>query len=369
MADLWLGADNCFQFPTGWTEFIVFATKNFEPNNILIKRNIVANATGLTQQEMNGHWLSGARPFREDSPTGLLILNRKGRIVHANPEWFRLAEELLLTGPAYRLQGDYLAACLDGWGRDIREIKNHGISIASMMRGGNQPSPIVYPGTTPGERRWFSVAALPLERISNAGILVTHNEVTGDVLREEILTRQAFFDALTNLPNYALFKDRLNQAIGHSSRSGEPLATMFIDIDDFKVINDTYGHLSGNRVLSDVARRLSSCLRECDTVGRLGGDEFGMLLPGIGTREAAVCVADKVLAALAPDFTAQDGRKFQLMASIGIAFYPMDGMSLDVLMHGADQAMYQAKETGKLQLHHSTFGFCQTCHEPEHLRS
>lgn len=324
----------------------------------------MANATASTLSGMTRHLISDARPCRENAPTSLLILNRKGRIVHGNPEWFRLADELLLGGPAYRLQGDYLAACLDGWGRDIPEIKNHGISLAALMRDGNQPPAIIYPGTIAGELRWFSVAALPLEYIPDAGFLVTHNEVTGDIQREEALARQAFFDALTELPNYALFNDRLNHGIAQSARSGEPLATMFIDLDDFKLINDTYGHLSGNRVLSDVARRLTTCLRECGTVGRLGGDEFGMLLPGIGTREAATYVANKIMAALAPDFSTHAGRRIHLTASIGIAFYPMDGMSLATLMHRADQAMYQSKEICKTKLHRSTFGFCEAGRDP-----
>jgi len=324
----------------------------------------MASAAASTLPGMTRHLLSGARPCRENSSTSLLILSRKGRIVHGNPEWFRLAEKLQLTGPAYRPQGDYLAACLDGWGWDIPEIKNHGISVAALMRDGIQPPAIIYPCTIAGERRWFSVAALPLEYLPDTGILVTHNDVTGDILREETLARQAFFDALTELPNYALFNDRLNHAIAQSCRSGEPLATMFIDLDDFKLINDTYGHLSGNRVLSDVARRLTSCLRECDTVGRLGGDEFGMLLPGIGTREAATHVADKIMAALAPFFNTHTGRQIQLTASIGIAFYPMDGISLDTLMHRADQAMYQSKEIGKTRLYRSTFGFCEACRDP-----
>lgn len=303
-----------------------------------------------------------SRSGRDCSLTSLLILNRAGMIVHGNQEWFQLAEELQLTGPSYRIGGDYLAGCLDGWGKDIPEIRIHGVSIAAIMQGGYQEPAIRYSCQIAGKQRWFSVSSLPLQCIPGEGIVVTHKETTGDVLREETLARQAFFDALTKLPNYALFNDRLNHAIAHSSRSGEPLATMFIDIDDFKSINDTYGHLSGNGVLTDVARRLSACLRECDTVARLGGDEFGMLLPGIGTREAATHVAHKILAALAPPFATHDGQRLQLTASIGIAFYPVDGNSLDTLMHGADQAMYQSKEVCKARLHSSTFGFCEPCH-------
>lgn len=304
--------------------------------------------------------LSGEGTRRESVSTSLLLISQEGRIVHANAAWFRLADALQLSGPNYRLQGDYLLACQGGWGWDLPEIKRHGADLAELMRCADQPPRVLCPVTIAGERRWLSISALPLECISNTGILVMLHEVTDDILREEALAHQAFFDALTDLPNYALFIDRLSHAVSQSSRSGEPLATMIVDIDDFKYINDTYGHLSGNRVLSEVARRLSACLRECDTVARLGGDEFAILLPGIGTPEAAAQVAEKMLAALGPSFLTLDGQAFQLTASIGIALCPLDGTSQDRLMHHADQAMYQAKDAHKLHLDDSTFRLCDS---------
>lgn len=302
---------------------------------------------------------------RESSHVRLLILNNEGRIVHANQEWFQQADELQLSAANYQVGGNYLAACRAGWGRDVPEIKMHGDHIAAIMQGENQEPSIYYSYSVAGKLRWFCASAIALSYIPGGGILVMHNEVTGDVEREEKLARQAFFDALTGLPNYALFSDRLHHAIAQSSRSGEALVTMFIDLDDFKLINDTYGHLSGNRVLNDVAHRLSRCLRECDTVGRLGGDEFGVLLPGIGSREVVTQVADKMSAALAPVFYTHDERQLLLTASIGIAFYPRDGYSLETLMHSADQAMYYAKAAGKNGVPRSTVGFCEARHERE----
>lgn len=294
-----------------------------------------------------------------DSLTSMLLLDSHGVIVHANPEWFRLVEAMQLAGDGYQAGGDYLAASLSGWGSGLPEIVSHGVSIAAILQGGGQETAAIYSWKIGGERRWFRVSALPLQCLAGSGILVLHCEITADVRFQESLARQAFFDALTDLPNYALFNDRLSQAIVHSSRSGDPLAAMFVDVDEFKAINDTYGHLAGNCVLVEVARRLSGCLRECDTVARLGGDEFGVLLPDMGTRSAAAHVADKMLSALAFPFAIHDGRQFQLTASIGIAFYPEDGMSLDSLMHCADQAMYRSKKLGKNGARHSTCGFCQ----------
>lgn len=287
---------------------------------------------------------------------GLLILAADGRIAHGNRDWFRLVEELQLTGANYQAGGDYLAACRSGWGRDIPEVRLFGERVSLIAQGGRQGPDIYCPYAVAGEQRWFRVSAMPLECFAEHAVLVMHNEVTDVVRHKEELTRQAFYDALTGLPNYALFGDRLHHAIAHSKRTGEPLATMFIDLDDFKLINDTYGHLSGNLVLSDVARRLSACLRECDTVGRLGGDEFGMILPGVGNREMASHVVEKVLTALSPFFLTHDEQNIQLTASIGVAFYPMAGHSPEMLMHGADQAMYLAKRSGRRGPVGSIFG-------------
>jgi len=163
----------------------------------------------------------------------------------------------------------------------------------------------------------------------------------------------AHYDALTALPNRALFHDRLSQVLAQAKREGHISALMFIDLDRFKAVNDTLGHHIGDLLLQAVAERLKSCVRETDTVSRLAGDEFTVLLPHVHGREDASLIARKITAALAVPFTL-DGHEVNIGCSTGIAFYPADAESDEALLKCADHAMYTAKEQGR-----GTFRFYQ----------
>jgi diguanylate cyclase (GGDEF)-like protein/PAS domain S-box-containing protein len=156
----------------------------------------------------------------------------------------------------------------------------------------------------------------------------------------------AYHDSLTGLPNRALLSDRLDRAMLAAQRTGRKLAVMFIDLDRFKTINDSLGHLTGDHLLKEVAGRLCRAVRASDTVARLGGDEFVVLVPGI--RDGAECshVADKMIEALAAPFPFE-GRMLHITPSIGICVYPDDGADVQTLMRHADAAMYHAKENGR----------------------
>jgi diguanylate cyclase (GGDEF)-like protein/PAS domain S-box-containing protein len=163
---------------------------------------------------------------------------------------------------------------------------------------------------------------------------------------EETIRRQAYHDALTGLPNRMLFKDRLTEAILHARRHDRMLGLLFLDLDRFKNINDTLGHIVGDRLLQGVAERLGSCLQEEDIIARLGGDEFTVLLPQINRLEDAVKTAQRILEALKAPFRF-DGHDLHINASIGIALYPSDGEDAEVLLRNADTALYRAKEKGR----------------------
>jgi diguanylate cyclase (GGDEF)-like protein/PAS domain S-box-containing protein len=156
----------------------------------------------------------------------------------------------------------------------------------------------------------------------------------------------AHFDALTTLPNRALFHDRLSQVLAQAKREGHISALMFIDLDRFKTVNDTLGHHIGDLLLQAVAERLKACVRETDTVSRLGGDEFTVLLPHVHGREDASLIAAKITATLATPFMLE-GHEVQIGSSTGIAFYPADAGSNEALIKCADDAMYTAKEQGR----------------------
>ena len=163
---------------------------------------------------------------------------------------------------------------------------------------------------------------------------------------EEHMQHMAQYDALTHLPNRALFNDRLQQAIAAAQRNKAHLALMFIDLDKFKPVNDTYGHGVGDLLLKDVALRIQDCLRESDTAARIGGDEFVILLPAIETQRDAGKVGEKILHALNQPFELA-GHTLQISASIGVAVYPEHGKDEKLLVKSADIAMYHAKKNGR----------------------
>jgi diguanylate cyclase (GGDEF)-like protein len=152
----------------------------------------------------------------------------------------------------------------------------------------------------------------------------------------------AYHDGLTRLPNRRLLLDRLGQAIARSQRSGKMLALLFLDLDDFKAINDTLGHAAGDTLLKGLAERLNGQIRASDTLARLGGDEFTLVLPEIATAADARHLAAKLRASLQTPF-AIDGRRVQVSASIGISLYPDDGRTPEALLQSADESMYEAK--------------------------
>ena len=163
---------------------------------------------------------------------------------------------------------------------------------------------------------------------------------------EEKLVFQATHDRLTGLPNRTLLQDRIEQGMANANRHGRMLAVMFIDLDRFKIINDSLGHDIGDMVLQTAAGRLIACVREVDTVSRLGGDEFVLLLTGITKVDDIAVVAGKTLESLSKVFTVGQN-EFVLTASIGISVYPKDGEDVQMLLKNADTAMYRAKAEGK----------------------
>lgn len=200
---------------------------------------------------------------------------------------------------------------------------------------------------------WLSITAVKDEQGDISHFVGIFSDITTEKESEEQLLYLAHYDQLTGLPNRILFNDRLRQAIAQARRNKLQVATMFLDLDGFKAINDTLGHRSGDELLSLVAARLTSCLRATDTVARFGGDEFTIVLAAIENRDDVIRIARKITDEVALPYLI-DGEPATVTTSIGIALYPSDGKDPTLLIQRADNAMYHAKRHGKN--HHEFYG-------------
>ncbi|MSM39478.1 MAG: EAL domain-containing protein [Geobacter sp.] len=196
--------------------------------------------------------------------------------------------------------------------------------------------------------RHFSVAGAPINNESGevSQVILVFTDITDRKRAELEIQQLAYYDTLTGLPNRVLLKDRLHQLLAQAARDHRMVAVMFLDLDRFKGINDTLGHAVGDALLSEVAQRIVGCVRKTDTVSRIGGDEFVVLLSSVVHEEDAVLVAKKILEAMTAHFVIPP-HEIYCSTSIGIAFYPMDGENSETLLKHADTAMYQSKEEGR----------------------
>jgi diguanylate cyclase (GGDEF)-like protein/PAS domain S-box-containing protein len=199
-----------------------------------------------------------------------------------------------------------------------------------------------------GTTRWVHERAFPVRDASGAVYRIAGitEDITARKKSEEHLMYMAHYDLLSRLPNRTLFQDRLAQGIAQSKREGWITAVVFIDLDRFKVINDTLGHGAGDKLIVAVAQRVSDTVRSGDTVGRLGGDEFALILQNLGRGQDAGVVAHKVIQVLAEPFDVE-GHEIFVTASIGITLYPIDSEIPEALLKNADSAMYRAKQLGR----------------------
>jgi diguanylate cyclase (GGDEF)-like protein/PAS domain S-box-containing protein len=200
-----------------------------------------------------------------------------------------------------------------------------------------------------GTTRWVESRMTLLRDHAGAmrGVLGVSRDITERKSAEERLNFLAYYDELTNLPNRFLFNDRLNSELAHLSRRDTRAAVIFLDLDRFKEVNDTLGHSTGDRLLREVAKRLQSCVRESDTVARMSGDEFVLLVPDLTEgRAGAEATAHRIMDAFTSPFVLE-GQEIFVTPSLGITIAPDDGMTADQLMRNADMAMYRAKDMGR----------------------
>ncbi|WDT74888.1 MAG: EAL domain-containing protein [Candidatus Manganitrophus sp.] len=221
-------------------------------------------------------------------------------------------------------------------------LRDHGVvsGMSVLIPGQDYPHGVL--GVHTKRRRTFGKEdVLFLQSIANVLAAAIERRKA-----EERIEHQAYHDALSGLPNRLLFEDRLSIAVAQARRGEEKLAVLLVDLDRFKVINDTLGHAIGDELLRGAAARFMGCVREGDTVARMGGDEFAVLLPQLDSDETAIQIAGRIASSLNPPFPL-DGRALFVTASIGIAVYPHAGGDAQTLLRHADIALYRAKEQGR----------------------
>jgi diguanylate cyclase (GGDEF)-like protein/PAS domain S-box-containing protein len=194
--------------------------------------------------------------------------------------------------------------------------------------------------------QWLNISCVKDEHGKPVNYVGVFSDISERKSAEERILHQVYYDQLTDLPNRALFTDRVNQVMNLAKRHpGYHFAVMFLDLDRFKLINDSMGHDAGDQLLQQVAHRLRGSVRESDTIARMGGDEFTVVLSEISNPQHAVGVAQKILDAFRPPFNL-NGEEVFVSVSIGISVYPQDGSNIDILLKNADMAMYRAKGAG-----------------------
>jgi len=279
----------------------------------------------------------------------VLVVDPQGQVIYLN----RVAESLTGWSSAEALgrQVDEVFFIVDGLTRQpvkspaqraIRERRTVELALGSVLIRRDGSDLAIEDSAAPIHNRSGQMAG---------AVIVFHDARQSGAVMDK-MSHLAQHDYLTGLPNRALLMERLCHAIGMAKRHRKQIALLFLDLDFFKKVNDVFGHAIGDRLLRDVAAKISSCVRGTDMVSRHGGDEFVILLTEIEQRQDAAQVADKVLAGFAAPQRI-DGHEFPITLSIGISVYPEDGRDADTLMRRADTAMYRTKENGR-----NSYQFC-----------
>ena len=277
----------------------------------------------------------------ESSNNGIMIT---GANAHDNP--------IIYVNPAFERITGYAAREVQGRnGRFLQGVDSEQFGledIRSALREQHEGHAVLRNYRKDGSLFWNELSISP---VRDDGGMVTHfvgiiNDITEQKHYEEQLEYQANHDALTDLPNRNLLADRIRQALFHAQRHQTQAAVLFIDLDHFKLINDSLGHNMGDRLLKISAERITECVRSIDTVARQGGDEFVVIVNDLEQSEDAAIVTQKIMEAVSQPFSI-DEHELEISCSIGISIYPKDGDDGQTILKNADAAMYRAKEQGR----------------------
>jgi diguanylate cyclase (GGDEF)-like protein/PAS domain S-box-containing protein len=308
-----------------------------EADRRIHKSNLALQKEIEERRQMEGDLKLAATVF-ENSSEGIVITDRDNNILSVNNAFEKLTgyqrTEVIGKNPRILKSGRHDSHFYQDMWRHINAEGRWQGEIWERRKDG-----VVYP-------KWITINAIR----DDTGELTNHMAIFSDISErkaaEQRIYHLAHHDALTGLANRTLLGDRIRHAIHQVRRSGRMVAVLFIDLDGFKLINDTLGHEVGDTMLCKVAERLQSLVRDSDTVARMGGDEFLVLLSDIGHEEDAARVAEKVVSAIAEPYHI-NGQELRTSPSIGISIYPQDAADENALIRSADTAMYHAKAVGR----------------------
>ncbi|MTI66737.1 MAG: sensor domain-containing diguanylate cyclase [Firmicutes bacterium] len=259
----------------------------------------------------------------QESPIGIMLYNKNGKLIKANNSIYNIVDKI------YDTKFDCLSKLINEslylnlkQGKSIQMEKTIKINKDNLVKH-------------------FDIHITPLSNMD--GYLMQIKDITDIKNYQNKIKKMAYYDTLTDLPNRKLFEDRMKMTLKQAKRYDNKFAFLFFDLDNFKIINDTYGHSIGDALLKKVADRLKNTLRESDTLARLAGDEFVLLLPFINEKEDLLNILKRIENVMDKPFYVDD-IKLNVLVSIGISLYPLDGKTSKEIIHSADKAMYKAKK-------------------------
>ena len=324
-------------FPVRMTSDIVRDVKDGVLSNIAI----VATCEDISERKCSEEALRLRQRVIESSSNGIMITDTTGPdnpIIYVNPAFGRI------TG--YDAAGDARTQHVFSSREDQEQVEF--MEIHAALHEQREGNAVLRNYRKDGSLFWNDLSVSPVldETGRVAHFVWVINDVTEREQHEELLEYQANHDALTGLPNRNLLADRITQSLANAHRYNMPVAVLFIDLDNFKFVNDSLGHALGDRMLIIQADRLHKSIRSGDTVARYGGDEFVVVVSNLEKSEDAASVAQNIQELVSRPFTI-DGHEFGITCSIGISLYPKDGHDVDSLLKNADAAMYRAKEQSR----------------------
>ena len=268
------------------------------------------------------------------------LIEPDGKIRMVNHAWRQFGLEGGMPEDASFTGVNYLDVCRTASHDGLEDALNSYNGIRNVLDGVSDRFSLEYPCDTPQRRRWFLMSATPFSGRSG-GAVILHMDITERKAQEAKIHRLAHYDELTGAANRRRFYEEAQQVLAEAERELLPFSLLYLDLDDFKSVNDRYGHACGDELLKQVSARLQGVTRKGDLLARLGGDEFVLLLKGVSNREVEG-VAARYRAALEGPFII-DGRQLSGVASLGTVSYPEQGQTIDELLGYVDAAMYREK--------------------------